>query len=91
LLQPLEPARHPARLFEALTGHSGVWGTVAIDPPHTKAHCAAAGVKGVFAQAIGSSRGGLTSKLQGLTDDQGRSRVLLISAGNIDNMTMAAP
>ena len=33
-------------LFEALTGHSGVWGTVAIDATHIKAHRSAAGAKG---------------------------------------------
>lgn len=38
---------------------------------------------------MGSSRGGRTSKLHGLTDDRGRPRVLLISAGNINYMTMA--
>jgi transposase len=43
---------------------------------------------GAFALAFGSSRGGRTSKLHGLTDDQGRPRVLLISAGDINGMTM---
>src|SRR5580658_6427009 len=33
-------------MFEALTGHSGVWGTVAIDATHVKAHRSAAGAKG---------------------------------------------
>ena len=33
-------------MFEALTGHSGVWGTVAIDATHIKAHRSAAGAKG---------------------------------------------
>src|SRR3982751_3441293 len=33
-------------LFEALTGHSGVWGTVAIDATHIKAHRSAGGAKG---------------------------------------------
>lgn len=34
----LEPARHLARHFWGLTGYSGVWGTVAIDSTHIKAH-----------------------------------------------------
>ena len=33
-------------VFEALTGHSGVWGSVAIDATHIKAHRSAAGAKG---------------------------------------------
>jgi transposase len=33
-------------MFEALTGHSGVWGTVAIDATHIKAHRSAGGAKG---------------------------------------------
>ena len=33
-------------MFEALTGHSGVWGTVSIDVTHIKAHRSAAGAKG---------------------------------------------
>lgn len=46
--------------------------------------------KGAFSQAISTSRGGRTSKLHGLTDATGRPCVLLISAGNINDMTMAA-
>lgn len=33
-------------VFEALTGQSGVWGSVAIDATHIKAHRSAAGAKG---------------------------------------------
>ena len=33
-------------IFEALTGHCGVWGSVAIDSTHIKAHRSAAGGKG---------------------------------------------
>lgn len=32
-------------IFEALTGHSGVWGSVAIDATHIKVHRSAAGAK----------------------------------------------
>lgn len=45
--------------------------------------------RGAYTQAIGTSRGGRTSKLHGLTDAHGRPRVLLISPGNISDMTMA--
>lgn len=33
-------------IFQALTGHSGVWGTVSIDATHVKAHRSASGAKG---------------------------------------------
>mgnify|MGYP006272255349 CR=1 FL=1 len=33
-------------IFQALTGHSGVWGTVSIDATHVKAHRSAGGAKG---------------------------------------------
>ena len=46
--------------------------------------------KGAFAQGIGTSRGGRTSKIHGLTDAAGRPRVLLISLGNLSDMTMAS-
>lgn len=71
-------------MFEALTGHSGVWGTVAIDAPHIKAHRGRRRKRGAFTQAISISRGGRTSKLHGLTDPQGRPGLLLLSAGNIN-------
>jgi transposase len=45
--------------------------------------------RGAFAQGIGTSRGGRTSKIHGLTDAGGRPRILLISPGNTSDMTMA--
>jgi len=45
--------------------------------------------RGAFAQGIGTSRGGRTSKIHGLTDAAGRPRILLISPGNTSDMTMA--
>lgn len=45
--------------------------------------------RGAFAQGIGTSRGGRTSKIHGLTDAAGRPRILLISPGNLSDMTMA--
>jgi transposase len=45
--------------------------------------------RGAFLQGIGTSRGGRTSKIHGLTDAAGRPRVLLISPGNTSDMTMA--
>ena len=45
--------------------------------------------RGAFTQGIGTSRGGRTSKIHGLTDAAGRPRILLISPGNTSDMTMA--
>src|SRR5258708_1540501 len=46
--------------------------------------------RGDFAQAIGRSRGGRTTKLHGLADDRGRPRVLLLSGGNTNDISLAA-
>ena len=46
--------------------------------------------RGAFLQALGHSRGGRTCKLHALTDDKGRPRVLLLTAGNINDITVAA-
>ena len=45
--------------------------------------------RGAFAQGIGTSRGDRTSKIHGLTDASGRPRVLMISPGNLSDMTIA--
>lgn len=75
--------------FETLTGHGGVHGTVAIDAIHDKAYRSAADARGSFAQAIGTSYGDRTSKLRGLTDAYGRSRLIILLSGNINDMTVA--
>lgn len=59
-------------------------------PPTSRRTVRQAAQKGSFAQAIGISRGGRTSKLHGLTHAQGRPRLLMVSAGNVNDMTMAA-
>jgi transposase len=46
-------------IFEALTGHSGIYGTVAIDSTHVKAHRSACGAKG------GTSRKRLVARAAG--------------------------
>ena len=46
--------------------------------------------RGAFKQALGKSRGGRTSKLHALTDGKGRPRVLILTAGNINDITVAA-
>jgi transposase len=45
--------------------------------------------RGAFAEAIGRSRGGRTTKLHVLTDAVGRPRVLLLAPGNLHDVTLA--
>jgi transposase len=62
-------------------------GTVAIDSTHIKAHRSAAGAKGgVFSHAIGRSRGGRTTKIHALSDDQGRPLAFQLTAGNTHDL-----
>ena len=65
-------------IFYALTGSSGMVGTMAMDSTHIKAHRSAAGAKGgISHHAIGRSRGGRTTKIHALTDDLGRPLAFL--------------
>ena len=45
--------------------------------------------RGVFNEAIGSSRGGRTTAIHALTDELGRPRVLLVAPGNLHDLTIA--
>ena len=45
--------------------------------------------KTAFNEAIGRSRGGRTTKIHALTDDRGRPRVLVLTAGNTGDVTVA--
>ncbi len=77
-------------IFEALTGQSPIHGLAMIDSTHIKAHRSAGGGKrGAYLQAIGQSRGGRTSKLHALSDGQGRPLALLLTAGNINDISIA--
>jgi hypothetical protein len=42
-----------------------------------------------FAQALGTSRGGRTSKLHGAADEKGRPRLILLTPGNASDMATA--
>jgi transposase len=46
--------------------------------------------RGAFRQALGTSRGGRTSKLHALADGKGRPRVFILTAGNLNDITVAA-
>jgi Transposase DDE domain len=47
--------------------------------------------KGEFAEAIGRSRGGRTSKIPALADDRGSPIAVALTPGNVADITMAAP
>ena len=57
-------------IFEALTGSTGITGTIAIDSSTIKAQAPArlAAEKGAYGEAIGHSRDGRTTKIHALTD-----------------------
>lgn len=65
------------RMFEALTGHSGIFDG---DRRHPRQGRPLSGrrKRGPLAQAIGRSRGGRNTKVHGLVDERGRPRVLLL-------------
>jgi transposase len=72
-------------IFQALTGQSAIRGLAMIDSTHIKARRK----RRAYFQAIGQSRGGRTSKLHAVTDGQGRPRALLLTAGNINDISVA--
>ena len=61
-----------------------------IDASYIRVHHSGLNPKGGrAAQAIGLSRGGLTTKIHALVDGHGRAIKLLLSAGNVADITMA--
>ncbi len=65
---------------------------LSIDSTHVKAHRSAQGSKGgAWTQAIGTSRGGRTSKIHCLVDDCGRPVAFSLTPGNIADIKMAIP
>lgn len=62
---------------------------VCIDGSHIKVHQHAAGAAGGGCQAVGISRGGNTSKIHLATDACGNPVRLMLSAGNVNDITVA--
>ena len=61
-----------------------------IDAGYIRVHQSGANPRGgQQAQALGVSRGGLTTKIHALVDGRGRARKLLLSAGNVVDVQMA--
>ena len=76
------------RLFEALV-RSDATNSVIIDSTTAKAHRSAGGGKGALAQAIGRSRGGRTTKIHAVVDDNGRLIAFEITPGQLGDVRAA--
>ncbi|MCH4543953.1 IS5 family transposase [Brucella anthropi] len=80
------------RIFEKMAASGPVPEELSIDSTHIKAHRSAQGSKGgPWAQAIGTSRGGRTSKIHCLADDCGRPVAFSLTPGNVADIKMAIP
>ncbi|WP_432431224.1 IS5 family transposase [Methylocella silvestris] len=79
------------RLFEKMAAAGPVPDELSIDSSHVKANRSASGSKGEFAEAIGRSRGGRTSKIHALADDRGRPVAFALTPGNTADISMAIP
>ena len=80
------------RIFETMAASGPVPQELSIDSTHVKAHHSAQGSKGgAWVQAIGTSRGGRTSKIHCLADDCGRPVAFSLTPGNIADIKMAIP
>ena len=79
------------RIFEKMAAIGPVPDELCIDTSHVKAHRSAAGSKGEYAEAVGRSRGGRTSKIHALADDRGRPVAFALTPGNVADITMAIP
>jgi transposase len=79
----------PCRLQRSADGHDdrqhGGEGT-----PFVRRRTQVAGKKGDQEQAIGRSRGGRTTKIHAIVDDAGRPHALLLTGGNVADITGAS-
>lgn len=80
----MEPAGHLARdiLRADWLDRELYWRCGGRQHPHQGASLGRRGKRGAFAQAIGRSRGGRTTKIHALTDARGRPVVLTLTPGN---------
>ncbi len=79
-------------LFKKIAGVRPVPDELSIDSTHVKAHRSAAGSKkGEWQEAIGRSRGGPTCKIYCLAHDCGRLVTLVLTPGNLADISMAIP
>ena len=79
------------RLREDGGRRSRAGGAVHRQHPRQGASLGAGLKRGAWTQAIGTSRGGRTSKIHCLADDRGRPVAFALTPGNIADITMAIP
>jgi transposase len=91
LLLSLHAAGFWQRIFEKMAAAGPVPDELSIDSSHVKLHRSAQSSKGAWAQAIGTSHGGATSKIHALADAQGRPIAFALAPGNIADISMAIP
>ncbi|QBJ25707.1 IS5 family transposase [Haematobacter massiliensis] len=78
------------KLLEALADAGAVTRSTSIDSTYVKAQRSAFGGKGgARTQGIGPSRGGQTTKVHALTDVVGRPFALILTPGNVSDITVA--
>jgi transposase len=77
-------------IFSALAGAAGVPDRLFIDSTCIKVHRTAGGAKrGGSANGIGQTCGGRNSKIHAVCDVKGHPCVLMITSGNVHDMTVA--
>ena len=83
-------------IFAGLVGGNDPPAVTMIDSTAVKAHRSSAGARrspekrGDQEQAIGRSRGGRTTKIHAIVDDEGRPHALLLTGGNVADITGAS-
>ncbi len=82
-----------AKIFENLIPDLQETDQIQIDATYIKAHQHSTGAKKMSeedsGEAIGKSRGGLTTKIHAITDDKGHVINFVITGGNINDCTQA--
>ena len=79
------------RMFKELNEIVGTHYANAIDSTAVKVHRSARGKKGGQDQALGTSRGGCTTKVHAVIDRKGRPLRFLLSGGQCFDASMATP
>jgi hypothetical protein len=92
----LEQTWFVQRIFASLSAATIPPTVTMIDSTAVKPHRSSAGARespekrGIKSRAIGRSRGGRTTKIHAIVDDEGRPHALLLTGGNVADITGAS-